>query len=214
MSSTTYPPVAIPPVAVAPVRTSANGAARSAADAASRSGVWVAIFAITMSFAAFTSALFVREGASVDWTHLVLPPILYANTVVLLLGSVTLWMASRTVNVHKLLDRHAVKAVMGWLMATLALGLLFIAGQYEAWRQLAAQGLFLSTNPNSSFFYVFTGMHILHLLGGIAALVYVIGQLVGSHTAFRRAAFHNTAIYWHFMGVLWLYLLFVLRTKL
>jgi cytochrome c oxidase subunit 3 len=99
-------------------------------------------------------------------------------------------------------------------MATLALGLLFIAGQYEAWRQLAAQGLFLSTNPNSSFFYVFTGMHILHLLGGIAALVYLVGQLVGSHTTFRRAAFHNTAIYWHFMGVLWLYLLFVLRTKL
>jgi cytochrome c oxidase subunit 3 len=218
MSATTYTPVAIPPVGVSmvpPARTRVNVAARSAADGASRSGVWVAIFAITMSFAAFTSALFVREGsAAVDWTHLVLPPILYANTVVLLLGSVTLWMASRTVNAHPLLDSHAVKTVMGWLIATLALGLLFIAGQYEAWRQLAAQGLFLSTNPNSSFFYVFTGMHILHLLGGIAALVYVIGQLVGSHTTFRRAAFQNTAIYWHFMGVLWLYLLFVLRTKL
>ena len=126
----------------------------------------------------------------------------------------TLWMASRTVNACKLLDRYSVKAVMGWLIATLAFGLLFIAGQYEAWRQLAAQGLFLSTNPNSSFFYVFTGMHILHLLGGITALVYLVGQLAGSHTTFRRAAFHNTAIYWHFMGVLWLYLLFVLRTKL
>jgi cytochrome c oxidase subunit III len=211
MSSTTYTPVAIP--VVQPVRTSVNIAARSAADGASRSGVWVAIFAITMSFAAFTSALFVREGSAVDWTHLVLPPILYANTMVLLLGSLTLVMASRAVN-HALLDSHAVKTVMGWLIATLALGLLFIAGQYEAWRQLAAQGLFLSTNPNSSFFYVFTGMHILHLLGGIVALVYLIGQLAGSHTTFRRAAFHNTAIYWHFMGVLWLYLLFVLRTKL
>jgi cytochrome c oxidase subunit 3 len=217
MSSRTYTPVAIPPVDLAiaePVRTSVKVAARSGADGASRSGVWVAIFAITMSFAAFTSALFVREGASADWTHLVLPPILYANTLVLLLGSVTLWMATRTVNAHALLDSHAVKAVMSWLIATLALGLLFIAGQYEAWRQLAAQGLFLSTNPNSSFFYVFTGMHILHLLGGIAALVYLVGQLVGSHTTFRRAAFQNTAIYWHFMGVLWLYLLFVLRTKL
>jgi cytochrome c oxidase subunit 3 len=217
MSSTTYTPVAISPVdvpLVQPPRT--NVAAHSAADGASRSGVWVAIFAITMSFAAFTSALFVREGsAAVDWTHLVLPPILYANTMVLLLGSVTLWMASRAVNAHSLLDSHAMKTVvMGWLIATLALGLLFIAGQYEAWRQLAAQGLFLATNPNSSFFYVFTGMHILHLLGGIAALVYLIGQLVGSHSTFRRSAFHNTAIYWHFMGVLWLYLLFVLRTKL
>src|ERR1700730_10637531 len=212
MSSTTYTPVAIP--VVQPVRTSVNIAARSAADGASRSGVWVAIFAITMSFAAFTSALFVREGAAVDWTHLVLPPILYGNTIVLLFGSLTLVMASRAVNTPVLLDSHAVKMVMGWLVATLALGLLFIAGQYEAWRQLAAQGLFLSTNPNSSFFYVFTGMHILHLLGGIVALVYLIGQLAGSHTTFRRAAFHNTAIYWHFMGVLWLYLLFVLRTKL
>jgi cytochrome c oxidase subunit 3 len=218
MSSTTYTPVAIPPVDVPLVqsaRTNVNVAVRSAADGASRSGVWVAIFAITMSFAAFTSALFVREGsAAVEWTHLVLPPILYANTMVLLLGSVTLWMASRAVNAHSLLDSHVMKTVMGWLIATLALGLLFIAGQYEAWRQLAAQGLFLATNPNSSFFYVFTGMHILHLLGGIAALVYLIGQLVGSHSTFRRAAFHNTAIYWHFMGVLWLYLLFVLRTKL
>jgi len=222
MSSTTYTPVAIPPVDVAsvdvaivqPVRSGVNIAARSAADGASRSGVWVAIFAITMSFAAFTSALFVREGSAVDWTHLVLPPILYANTIALLLGSGTLWMASRAVNAHALLDSHVVKTVMGWLIATLALGLLFIAGQYEAWLQLAAQGLFLATNPNSSFFYVFTGMHILHMLGGIAALVYLVGQLVGSHTAFRRAAFHNTAIYWHFMGVLWMYLLFVLRTRL
>ena len=217
MSSTTYTPVAIPPVdvpVVQPVRTSVNVAARSAADGASRSGVWVAIFAITMFFAAFTSALFVREGSAVDWTHLVLPPILYANTMVLLLGSLTLVMASRVVNAHVLLDSHAVKTVMVWLIATLVLGSLFIAGQYEAWRQLAAQGLFLSTNPNSSFFYVFTGMHILHLLGGIAALVYLIGQLAGSHTTFRRAAFQNTAIYWHFMGVLWLYLLFILRTKL
>ena len=222
MSSTTYTPVAIPPIDVAsvdvaivqPVRSGVNIAARSAADGASRSGVWVAIFAITMSFAAFTSALFVREGSAVDWTHLVLPPILYANTIALLLGSGTLWMASRAVNAHALLDSHVVKTVMGWLIATLALGLLFIAGQYEAWLQLAAQGLFLATNPNSSFFYVFTGMHILHMLGGIAALVYLVGQLVGSHTAFRRAAFHNTAIYWHFMGVLWMYLLFVLRTRL
>jgi cytochrome c oxidase subunit 3 len=217
MSSTTYTPVAIPPVdvpVVQPVRAGVNVGARSAADGASRSGVWVAIFAITMSFAAFTSALFVREGSAVDWTHLVLPRILYANTVVLLLGSLSLLMASRAVNAHSLLDSQVVKTVMGWLIATLALGLLFIAGQYEAWRQLAAQGLFLSTNPNSSFFYVFTGMHILHLLGGIAALVYLVGQLAGSHTTFRRAAFQNTAIYWHFMGVLWLYLFFVLRTKL
>jgi len=212
MSSTTYTPVSL--TAVKPARASVNTASRVAADGASRSGVWVAIFAITMSFMAFTSALFVREGTAVDWTHLTLPPILYVNTVVLLLGSLTLVIASRIVNAPVLLDSREVKIVMGWLLATLALGALFIVGQYIAWTQLAAQGLYLATNANSSFFYVFTGMHILHLLGGIAALVYVVGQLVGSHTTFRRTSFHNTAIYWHFMGVLWVYLLFVLRTKL
>lgn len=212
MSSTTYTPVSL--TAVKPARAGVNTASRVAADGASGSGVWVAIFAITMSFMAFTSALFVREGTAVDWTHLTLPPILYVNTVVLLLGSLTLVMASRIVNAQVLLDSREVKTVMGWLLATLALGALFIVGQYIAWTQLAAQGLYLATNANSSFFYVFTGMHILHLLGGIAALVYLVGQLVGSHTTFRRSSFHNTAIYWHFMGVLWVYLLFVLRTKL
>jgi cytochrome c oxidase subunit III len=211
MSTTTYTPAVIHTVPGARANTGAK--VRSAADGASRSGIWVAIFAITMSFAAFTSALFVREASS-DWSHLTLPSILYANTLVLLISSLTLKMASRAVRARPFLESHAVNAVMAWLVATFALGLLFIAGQYEAWRQLAAQGLFLSTNPNSSFFYVFTGMHILHLLGGVAALVYLIGQLAGSHTTFRRAAFDNTAIYWHFMGVLWLYLLIVLRTKI
>jgi cytochrome c oxidase subunit III len=212
MSTITYTPVRIP--AVQPPRDRIAVKARSAADGASRSGIWVAIFAITMSFAALTSALFVREGSAADWTHITLPSILYANTFALLLSSFTLNMARRAVTSGCLMEAHAVHTAMVWLVATFALGLLFIAGQYEGWRQLSAQGLFLSTNPNSSFFYVFTGMHMLHLLGGVAALVYLIGQLAGSHIAFRRAAFENTAIYWHFMGVLWLYLLLVLRVKI
>jgi cytochrome c oxidase subunit 3 len=211
MSTTTYTPVGINTVRP---REIAIANARAAADGASRSGIWVAIFAITMSFAAFTSALFVREGSASDWTHLVLPRILYANTLVLLLSSLTLHMAGRQVKSRTLLEAPAVNTMTAWMGATFALGLLFVAGQYEAWRQLAAQGLFLATNPNSSFFYVFTGVHILHLLGGIAVLVYMIGQLAGSHTTFRRAAFANTAIYWHFMGVLWVYLLLVLRTRI
>ena len=60
---------------------------------------------------------------------------------------------------------------------TLALGLVFVAGQYFVWRQLAAQGLYLATTSNSSFFYVFTVMHALHLLGGIVALAYLIAKI-------------------------------------
>src|SRR6202045_1230824 len=145
MSSTIYEPVRTTPPASRDSTASGARVAKvlSGAGEASQSGIWVGIFAITMSFAAFTSALFVREGSAADWTHLVLPPILYANTMMLLLGSLTLVMASRVVNAHALLDSHAVKTVMAWLIATLALGVLFIVGQYEAWRQLAAQGLFL-----------------------------------------------------------------------
>jgi cytochrome c oxidase subunit III len=206
MSSTTYPSV----------RAAATAKVRSAQAEASRSGIWVAICTITMSFMAFISALYVRQGASADWTHLVLPRILYLNTLALLTSSATLEMARRAlaIGLGTELDGGAVRKGLGWLSCTLALGLLFVAGQYEAWRQLAAQGLYLATNANSSFYYVLTAMHGLHLLGGIAAMLVVISRLLFIGNRFRRSTFESTAIYWHFMGVLWLYLLLVLRTKL
>jgi cytochrome c oxidase subunit 3 len=182
----------------------------------------VGVFAITMSFAAFTSALFVRQGSGMDWTHIALPPILYANTLALLLSSGTLQMARRALaaipsaepHAVRTIEPHAVRMGLGWLMATLALGFVFVVGQFEAWRQLAAQGLYLATNPNSSFYYVLTAMHGLHVLAGIGALALVMGRIVASRAAFRKSTFEATATYWHFMGVLWLYLLLVLRTKL
>jgi cytochrome c oxidase subunit 3 len=172
---------------------------------ASRSGIWVGIFAIIMSFAALTSALLVRQGSG-EWSHIVIPPILYANTATLLLSSFTMEMSRRA------LARSA--SVSTWLGITLLLGLSFVAGQYLAWRHLAAQGLYLATNSNSSFLYVFTGMHALHLLGGIAVLVYLLGRIIGGHASLRHHLLDNTAVYWHFMGGLWLYLLFVISTRL
>jgi cytochrome c oxidase subunit 3 len=189
---------------------------------AARSGIWVGIFAITMSFAAFTSALFVRQGSAADWTHIALPPILYANTLALLLSSATLQKARRAVasapsveaGALRTMEPRAGRMTLRWLLATLALGSVFVAGQYEAWRQLAAQGLYLATNPNSSFYYVLTAMHGLHVLAGIAAILFVMGRIVAGRAAFRKSAFEATTTYWHFMAVLWLYLLIVLRTKL
>jgi cytochrome c oxidase subunit 3 len=174
----------------------------------------VGIFAITMSFAAFTSALFVRQGSAADWTHIALPPILYGNTLALLLSSATLQMARRTLAAIPSTEPPTVRMGLGWLMATLALGFVFVAGQFEAWRQLAAQGLYLATNPNSSFYYVLTAMHGLHVLAGMVALALAMGRIVASRAAFRKNTFEATAMYWHFMGVLWLYLLLVLHTKL
>jgi cytochrome c oxidase subunit 3 len=202
MSSTTITPV------------NAQAVAKKGSVEASRSGIWVGIFAITMSFAAFTSALFVRQGSASDWQHIVLPPVLYLNTLALLVSSVTFEMSRRSISAGPVIESDAARKGLGWLFLTLVLGVAFFAGQYVAWQRLQAQGIFLATNPNSSFFYVLTAMHGIHLLGGIAALIYVIGRLTARHSTFRRSLFDNTAIYWHIMGILWVYLLLICRTKL
>src|ERR1700739_174545 len=137
----------------------------------SSSGIWVGVFAITMSFAAFSSALFVRQGTP-DWTHLALPAILYFNTLLLLASSGTLEMAR-----HTLAEAEGTRKASGWVLITLLLGLAFCAGQYHAWQELRAAGVYLATNPNSSFFYLLTFLHVLHVSAGILALVYLAGRL-------------------------------------
>jgi cytochrome c oxidase subunit 3 len=190
-------------------RTAAHGALLAQRpERVSSSGIWIGVFAITMSFAAFTSALFVREGTA-DWTHLVLPPILYVNTLVLLASSGTLEMAR-----HRLNEAEGTRKASAWVLLTLLLGLAFGAGQYRVWLDLRAEGIYLATNPNSSFFYLLTFLHALHVSVGVFALVYLAGRMVASHTTFRRSLFESTGVYWHFMGVLWVYLLLLCRVKL
>jgi cytochrome c oxidase subunit III len=180
----------------------------------SRTGIWVALAAISMTFAAFTSALVVRQTTAMDWQHLTLPPILFMNTILLLASSGTLEIARRRVAAFArglLPDRNPGSF---WLGATLALGLLFVAGQYLAWRQLRADGLYLASNPNSSFFYVLTAVHALHVLGGLIGLVRVNYLFRRPVLALRRSTLDATSYYWHFMGVLWLYVLLVMLIKL
>jgi cytochrome c oxidase subunit 3 len=185
----------------------------TAADRASRSGIWVGLFAITMSFMAFTSALFVREG-SLDWGHLVLPSILYLNTLVLLLSSGTFELARRQMTAAADGKIQSSEPGKVWMLVTLALGLGFCRGQYTAWQSLQAHGVYLATNPNSSFFYVLTFVHVLHVLGGIAAFGYLLFKTALRGGSVRRSFLENAAVYWHFMGVLWVYLLLLCRIKL
>ena len=164
-----------------------------------RTGVWVGIAAITLMFAAFTGAMVVRRTEA-DWLHFRLPPILYVNTLVLLVSSATLERA-----------RGRLAAGTQWLAITLGLGLLFVLGQILAWRNLAAQGLFLSTSPSSAFFYVFTAVHGAHLLWGIAALAYVLGRARRADSV--AGALNAAALYWHFLAALWLGLLLLLTLR-
>ena len=190
-------------------------------------GMWMALAAIVMLFAAFTSALVVRKGMSNDWVRTGLPRILYLNTVVLLASSVTFELARRSLK-DRDVSTAAARGFTTWLYLTLALGLAFIAGQLLAWHELAVRGVYLATNPSSSFFYLLTAAHGIHLLGGICALAYVVwrapkivGFVVapasGRHTgATSRAtvALDLTALYWHFMDGLWVYLLVLLMVRL
>ena len=154
----------------------------------------------------------VRKGGAPDWRHFTLPSILYANTPVLLASSVTLEISRRRVATFMGGLRSRVANPARWLYVTLSLGLLFVAGQYAAWRQLSAQGLYLATNPSSSFFYVFTAAHALHVLGGLGGLARVIRKL--NQFVLRRSTLDATSRYWHFMDVLWVYLLVLLLMKL
>jgi cytochrome c oxidase subunit III len=223
MATTIHPPASR--VAREPKNTSGNGGWRNLVPAGDNppalqeyapppasTGIWVFVAAVCMTFAALTSALVVRKGGAVDWRHFTLPYILYLNTAVLLASSVTLEIARRQVAAFMGGVNTAAANPSRWLYATLALGFLFLAGQYLAWRELSARGLYLATNPSSSFFYVFTALHAVHLLGGLYAMTRVIRKL--DQHVLRRVTLDATAHYWHFMDVLWIYLLALLWMKL
>jgi cytochrome c oxidase subunit 3 len=174
-------------------------------------GIWVGLAAITMSFAAFTSALIVRQG-TVPLVHITLPPVLYLNTLLIIASSVTLEVARRRIASFMGGARDQAASPARWLYITLFLGLLFVAGQTFAWIQLKSQGFGLATNISYSFFYVLTVAHALHVFGGLGGLVRVIRKLHKS--VLRRSTLDATSRYWHFMGVLWVYLLLLLWIKL
>ena len=182
------------------------------APAPSSTAIWVVLAAIAMTFAAFTSALIVRQGSSLDWRHLTLPRVLYLNTLVLLASSVTLEIARQRIAVFMGGPRTLDLNPSRWLYITLFLGLVFVAGQYAAWLQLRSEGLYLATNPASSFFYLLTAVHGLHVLGGLGGLTYVIRKL--HRVVLRRSTLDTFSRYWHFMGILWVYLLLLLWMKL
>lgn len=174
-----------------------------------RTGMWMALVAIVMLFAAFTSAMIVRKGASSDWAAIALPRILYFNTLILLASSVAFEFSRRALAGGKASQFKL------WLYATSILGVAFIGGQLIAWRELALRGVYLSTNPSSSFFYLLTAAHGLHLLGGVIALFYLVWKAPQLAVGLKKhVALDVTAIYWHFMDGLWIYLLLLLTARL
>jgi cytochrome c oxidase subunit 3 len=188
-----------------------------------RMAVFSILAAVVVFFAVLVSAFFVRQSSVhiapsdnvvSDWHPLSAPPILWINTAILLLSALTMEVARRQL-FHEIdimeewlgLGRPAVRRAAPWLIATIGLGGLFLAGQWMAWRQLAQQGLYFATDPNSYFFYLVTGVHAAHLFLGLGALVFALVAMFRlRRVEMRQIAVDCTAWYWHAMGVFWLFL--------
>lgn len=164
--------------------------------------LWVGIATIIMMFGAFTSAYIVRR-ASGNWYEFKLPDIFFLNTLVILASSATLhWSYRSFIN-------GAEKRYKALLAATLVLGLVFVLLQYQGWKALDAMGATFTVNPSSSFVYVISGLHAAHVLGGVAALVVALAHafyLPFKPTPRRKLRFELVVQYWHFVDLLWVYL--------
>jgi cytochrome c oxidase subunit 3 len=178
-----------------------------------------------MVFVSLTSAYVVRRGLptfdessraySLDWGSVQLPWLLLAiNTLLLLISSLTMEGARRSITRQAALA--PVAGIPGislgkernslWLGTTIVLGFGFLIGQWLAWGELRGRGFFVNTNPNSSFVYLLTAAHAVHLAGGIIALLWAgITSLRHKPIEGRRIVVDVAAWYWHFMAVLWIY---------
>jgi len=156
-----------------------------------------------MLFAALTSAFVVRQAAG-NWLEFPLPVIFLYSTLTLIVSSITLHFSYKSFLKGKpLLYRYL-------LFITFVLGILFIYLQYKGWMALVAMGVELGTNPSGSFLYVLSGLHAAHILGGLAAVFVAILHafiLPYEVTDKRKLRFEMTQIYWHFVDILWIYLI-------
>jgi cytochrome c oxidase subunit 3 len=187
-----------------------------------RLGLFFALGAVVMFFVGIVSVFFHAQTAShIDaynhivntWLPTTLPPILFLNTAVLLLSSVTMEIARRHM-FHQIdameewfgLGKPTSRRALPWLVATLALGSLFLAGQLLAWHQLALQGSpFRSVSSSAHSFYIITCAHAFHLFAGIVGLIAaVIGLFTFRSVENRQIMVDCVAWYWHSMGALWL----------
>jgi len=164
--------------------------------------LWVGIGSIVMMFAGFTSAYVVRRAAG-NWLEFKLPDIFFVNTVVILASSLTLHFA------YKGFMQRKEWQYKWMLLLTFFLGLTFVVLQYLGWQSLNAIGATFTVNPSSSFIYVISGLHAAHVLGGAVALTVALTHafvLPFKPTLRRKQRFELVLQYWHFVDVLWVYL--------
>jgi len=170
--------------------------------------LWLIIISIIMMFGAFTSAYIVRRAEG-NWLEYNLPDVLLINTVVIIASSIAMQLA------YTAAKRNNLNQLKLMLLLTLGLGVAFLVGQWSAWAELVQNNIFFggaTSNPAGSFLYVLTGVHGFHLITG---LIFIVAVLMAAfkyqvHSK-KMLRIELCTIYWHFLGVLWLYLYIFLQ---
>lgn len=171
-----------------------------------RFALLVLIAVVTSLFGLFLSAYLMRMEYA-DWRPMPDPVLLWVNTGVLVACSVALQWA------HFAAGRGQSAVLKSALIGGGVLTLVFIAGQYTVWQQLNASGYYLDANPASAFFFVLTGLHVLHLLGGLVAWGRTLLRLLsGAGTEAVRLSVELCAVYWHFLLAVWIVLFALLNS--
>lgn len=170
--------------------------------------LWFGIISLIMSFAGLTSA-FIVSSSREDWlTDFQLPQAFWTSTVVIVISSVTLFFAKKALK-----DNNRNLSSI-FLIITFILGVVFIINQFIGFNQILDSGYNLTgptSNVTMSYIYLIAFVHVLHVMAGLIALLFVIyGLLVRKYNANKMHGFIQASTFWHFVDILWLYLFFFL----
>jgi cytochrome c oxidase subunit III len=165
--------------------------------------MWLFIVSVGMLFAAWTSAYIVKRGEP-GWSSFELPVQFWINSIIILLSSVTMVWAQRT------LKNDKIEMAKVAISITAVLGVAFLVGQVFAWQKMIEMNYYfagMGSNTSSSFIYVLTGVHGVHIVGGVIyLLLLMIAVFRGKVHSKSMTMVEMCATYWHFLDVLWLYL--------
>ena len=163
--------------------------------------LWIGMGSILMFFGGLTSAYIVRKPEG-NWMEFILPEYFTFSTVIIVISSIILFFVKGQLRKNN--------SAFQLVLSVLLLGLLFTFFQFKGWQQLIAQGVYLTgegSNASGSFLYVLTLAHLVHLFGGLIALLYVTIQSKKKvFTIENSLAIDLTSVYWHFLALLWLFL--------
>ncbi len=169
--------------------------------------LWIAIASIVMMFAGLSSAFIVKRSQA-NWLSFNVPLVFYYSTGVMLLSSVSIVLA-RKFFIERKTSRYTF-----WLAVTMMLGILFVVFQVMGFSELWSQGVTITRNVSFSFLYVIVGLHALHVIGGLVALVILFLQSLSTKVKiYSTVGIDIMGTYWHFVDLLWLYLLIFLAVE-